>query len=138
LPNDYSNDILTYKCRNVIMYPTNRKREDNIMAQQNRISRNNTRIERLGDYRVVTLHSTAIVKVHDSGMVTLNTGGWRTNTTKTRINQVANEWDLGFSVYQHDYTWYISIGGQSRQFTDGDTFDPNEPAWLISGLRFAW
>lgn len=108
------------------------------MTQQARISRNNTKIERLGEYRVVTLHGTPIVKVHSSGAVTLNSGGWRTSTTKTRINQVANEWNLGFSVYQRNFDWYITIGGQSRQFTDGDTFNPNVPAWLIGGLEFAW
>ena len=109
------------------------------MTQHASISRNNTSVEQLGEYRVVTLHGTPIVKVHYRGAVTLTSGGWKTSTTKTRMNQVSNEWNLGFNVYQQDYQWYISIGGVSRGFIDGCTFETGaDPAWLIGDLRFAW
>jgi len=89
------------------------------MAQTTRISRNNTKIKSVEGGRVVTLHHTDIVKVNDDGTVVLNSGGWQTSTTKTRINQVAAEWGLGFCVYQQNYVWYVGTGGKSQRFEDG-------------------
>ena len=37
----------------------------------------------------------------------LNTGGWPTVTTKARMNQTANQYDLGFTVYQKDFNWFV-------------------------------
>jgi hypothetical protein len=71
------------------------------MGQQNRISKNNTKITRnqTTHTTTVTLHTTDIV-VFTADTITLNTGGWPTATTRTRMNQVANEYRLGFQVYQ--------------------------------------
>jgi len=112
------------------------------MAQTSRISRNNTEIKSVEGGRVVTLHYTDIVKVNDDGTVVLNSGGWKTSTTKTRINQVATEWDLGFSVYQQNYVWYVDIGGKPRRFLDGMVFIPctamGAPLMIIGGIAFDW
>src|SRR5262249_27597834 len=48
---------------------------------------NNTRLIRCGDDYAVVLHSTAVVTIHQDGTYTLRTGGWRTVTTKDRINK---------------------------------------------------
>ena len=115
------------------------------MGQQARISKNNTKVEQLGEYRVVTLHGTPVVKVHSSGTVTLTSGGWRTATTKARINQVANEWGLGFRVHQDNYRWHVSLIDQQtgrlhkpRGFLDGMTFNPEIEALYIGGVALAW
>lgn len=74
------------------------------MAQQNRISRNNTRIVDHPDgSRGVVLHRTEVVRwyphaTRPGGRIVLNTGGWRTVTTRTRMMQAAREWDLPYSV----------------------------------------
>jgi len=104
------------------------------MGQTATISRNNTRIDNRDGYRVVTLHSTPIVKVASDETVTLDSGGWRTVTTKTRINQVSNEWGLGFTVYQKDYAWYVALGGRAYPFHDGITFNP----WDIPDSFWVW
>lgn len=63
------------------------------------ISKNNTAIYVNDDgTRQVFLHKTCIVTVRPDGSVFLNTGGWLTNTTITRMNQVSAEWGLGYSV----------------------------------------
>lgn len=70
------------------------------MAQTQRISSNNTTIrvaDRVGGPMVVTLHSTDIVRLFPD-RVELNTGGYLTTTTITRMNQVANQFRLGFHV----------------------------------------
>lgn len=115
------------------------------MAQQTRISKNNTRITWNGDARIVTLHGTDVVKSYSNGLVTLNSGGWRTSTTKTRINQVAAEWGLGFRVHQDNYVWYVSLIDpetgylhKPRGFTNGMTFDPRSGEFDIAGVRLAW
>jgi hypothetical protein len=55
--------------------------------------------------------------------VTLKTGGWKSRTTKVRMNQFSNNFCGGvFSVYQKDYSWYVSINGKNIPF-EGDTVD---------------
>ena len=37
----------------------------------------------------------------------LDTCGWKSATTKTRMNQAANQFGLPYRVYQKDYVWYV-------------------------------
>ena len=67
------------------------------MGQTQTISHNNTTICTEGGKTTVTLHSTPIV-TYDDVTIVLNNGGWNTVTTAARMNQVANERDLDFSV----------------------------------------
>lgn len=68
------------------------------MPRLNKISSHNTTVAPRPDGSVVvTLHRTEIVKVFPD-RVELDTGGWLTTTTMTRMNQACNELNLGFSV----------------------------------------
>ena len=73
----------------------------------NRTSRklgNNTWLERDRlDVLVVRLHGTYIVHFHKDGAVILHTGGYRTVTTKDRINQF-----IKGRVYQKNYAWFFT------------------------------
>lgn len=72
------------------------------MPQLNKVSKNNTKIYPLlnGGFEV-RLHSTCIITVDKvAKTITLNTGGWNTATTRNRLNQVSNEYNLGYKVYQ--------------------------------------
>lgn len=66
---------------------------------------NNTRIVQRGDAYAVRLHSTDIVLIYPDGSYTLHTGGWRTVTTKQRINEYAP-----VSVYSVRGQWHITTG----------------------------
>jgi hypothetical protein len=67
---------------------------------------NNTYAEILHDGSVgIMLHSTYVVKIHEDGTYTLNSGGWQTNTTKDRINKYSP-----VSVYQKNYEWFLRDG----------------------------
>lgn len=58
-------------------------------------------------------------------VITLNTGGWFSKTTKVRMNQFSNHYCLGaYSVYQRKGQWFVDVSGKTLQF-DGDvlTFD---------------
>ena len=54
----------------------------------------------------------------DTGIITLNTGGWETSTTKLRMNQASSEWGLGYHVYQHKHDWFVTHDGNTYNYTD--------------------
>ena len=64
---------------------------------------------------LVTYHSTVVVKASHNGIL-LNTGGWKTATTKTRMNQASNQYDLGYRVFQKDYEWFVTYQGETLPF----------------------
>ena len=103
------------------------------MTQTQRISRNNTTVwedESTGE-TCVTLHATTVFRHNPkTRTVTLNSGGWLTVTTKTRMNQAANQFGLDFSVYQKgkdvstdEPSWFVRVGERTLDFTDGMTFE---------------
>lgn len=75
----------------------------------------------------VRYHTTDIVVVDSTGLITLNSDGWRTATTKRRMNQTANQCNLGFQVVQHKGEWFVQFYKDGRvyrtmRFQDGMTF----------------
>ena len=68
---------------------------------QSRKVANNTWLERRGHgYIALRLHATNVAEFFDDGSVVLNSGGWRTMTTKDRINRFVGGWVL-FSARHH-------------------------------------
>lgn len=86
------------------------------MAQTSGVGTVHTAIgkENNGD-RYVQYHQTKVVTWNDKEIV-LNTGGWMTNTTRNRMNQTSNEFDLNFSVYQKEGAWYVAYKGDYLPF----------------------
>lgn len=92
------------------------------MARYNQVGKVGTYVIGDGDNLVVSYHGTPVVTVAN-GQVTLRNGGWFTATTKTRMNQAANQYGLGFGVYQKKGVWYIALhNGETLEFRDGITF----------------
>lgn len=87
------------------------------MAQQNEVRGRSTAIftDETGMTRII-YHNTAVVSF-DNDKIVLNTGGYKTSTTKTRMNQAANQFRLGFSVIQKDFDWYVTYNGEKIPFT---------------------
>ena len=54
----------------------------------------------------ITYHQTMVFK-YDLKKVVLNTGGWKTVTTKRRMNQGFSAMNLPYSVYQEKKEWYV-------------------------------
>ena len=65
----------------------------------------------------VCYHNTIVVEVTDDE-IRLNSGGWRTNTTKRRMNQASLQYQLGIHVYQVNYSWYVGYNGKVYPFED--------------------
>ena len=67
----------------------------------------------------VVLHRTAIaVYDHNTQALKLNTGGYTTVTTKSRLNAILDELITGARVFQHKFNWYLSYNNQTVDFWD--------------------
>lgn len=69
-------------------------------------------------YTKVVYHDTIVVKFNDN-VIELNSNGYRTVTTKVRMNQASNQFDLGYRVYQKNHVWFIDYLGKTQKFIDG-------------------
>ena len=68
----------------------------------------------------VVLHRTAIaVYDHNTQALKLNTGGWHSVTTKSRLNAILSELIAGARVYQKNFDWFLSYNNQTHDFNDG-------------------
>lgn len=85
------------------------------MPQQYKVSGVSTVIGEDYGYNYVQYHRTKVVK-WNSREIVLDTGGWESQTTKTRMNQTANQFRLGFYVYQKDYQWFVNYKDQDIPF----------------------
>lgn len=82
---------------------------------------NNTYGEILSDGSVgILLHGTYVVKIHPDNSATLNSGGWRTATTKDRINTYSP-----VKIFQDKYQWYYSYKDKPWvPFVENQTVSP--------------
>jgi len=92
------------------------------MSRQDKIGTHKTTVYFDGLLTNVKYHWTDVVKF-DHVRVILDSGGWRTPTTKTRMNQTSNQFGLGFRVFQKDFEWFVEFGGEVLPFIDGMTLD---------------
>ena len=90
---------------------------NNNMGQQQRVWTHRNSTVTLEGLTSVVYHSTAVVQF-DNDKIILNSGGWDTRTTKTRMNQSSNHYGLGFEVYQVNYSWYVDYKGETIPFMD--------------------
>lgn len=90
------------------------------MSQTTQIGRHATTVSTSDGYTRVTYHSTDVVKFNER-LIILNSNGWRTHTTKTRMNQASNQFGLGFTVYQKDFDWFVAYKGETYSYNDGIT-----------------
>jgi hypothetical protein len=72
---------------------------------------------------LVYLHGNHIASITDS-YVRVFDGGWRTNTTKSRLNVIINEFcdALTDGVFQKDYQWFIKDNNEVIEFESGYMF----------------
>ncbi len=72
----------------------------------------------------VILYKTEVVMFKPDGYITLDSGGWKTDTTRNRMNQASNQFNLGYRVYQKEGAWYVLVANIS------------EPLPFVDGIRF--
>lgn len=70
---------------------------------------------------IIRYHDTDVVKFNDR-TIQLDTGGWKTATTKLRMNQAANQFNLRYHVSQYRGEWYVEFRNSDRIISfDDDT-----------------
>lgn len=67
------------------------------------------------DVSIVRLHNTDIVQFSKRGVI-LIAGEYLTNLTKTRMNQVSQEYGLGYRVVQIKFKWYVWFNAERTPF----------------------
>ena len=75
-----------------------------------------TTVSQNSDAIRVTLHSTQIVVIYPNGRIVLDHAGWTTPITLRRMNQVSEEFGLGYRVYQKSFAWYVAVDGHVLEF----------------------
>lgn len=61
------------------------------------------------------LHGNRIAEYHhETKKLTISDCGWKTNTTKGRLNSILPH---NYFIYQKDWTWYLNIWGKEEVFT---------------------
>lgn len=63
----------------------------------------------------VVYHETPVVSFNESS-IRLNTGGWWTRTTKVRMNQASQEFELDFRVFQKKEKWFVDYQNETHPF----------------------
>ena len=106
----------------------------------------NTRVEMIDGVSTVFLHRNKIAEVGDD-FVRVFDGGWQSNTTKSRLNAIINEFCDPFTdgVYQHKFEWFITDNKNVHKFVNGYTFteetlrrdSANDAALRLAQRRYA-
>lgn len=88
------------------------------MAQNYKVRGVKTSIRHEGLDTVIRYHSTDVVRFNRERVI-LKSGGWETNTTKARMNQASNQFNLGYGIYQKNFEWFITFRNRELKFYDG-------------------
>jgi len=102
------------------------------MAQQTQIGSHKTSVFTEEGYTRVVYHSTCIVKFNHEEVI-LNSGGYSTATTKTRMNQASSQFELGYHIFQKDFDWFVRFYNQEGILQVVPFFDGISFARLESG-----
>ena len=81
----------------------------------------------------VRYHDTLVVEFTPD-TITLNSGGWRTATTKKRMNEVADHYLLGFHVSQENFKWWVDIEDPNGVWANGSWTTKQFP--FVDGISF--
>ena len=83
----------------------------------------NTEVVNCNDMTYVYLHGNHICTLGDD-FVKIFDGGWQSNTTKSRLNAIINQFCNAFTdgVFQKDFVWYVMDSGKQYQFINGYEF----------------
>ena len=82
-------------------------------------SKGNTAVSFEGDVAKVRLHGNLIAEIGE-GFITLWDAGWRTNTTKSRLNAILDANGIpGECVFQKNYQWFVNQAGGAIPFFSG-------------------
>lgn len=112
----YNTRVLTFEDAEALLRYQSKKGE----RPSRKVANNTYLIRRDEDSIGVVLHFTTVVLIHRDGTYTLNSGGYRTHTTKDRLNTFSPA-----QVFQSQYRWYVGrcTCGGAHEYFDGIKVD---------------
>ena len=69
----------------------------------------------------VFLHGNHIATVSDDALTLYSGGGWFTNTTKSRLNALIQEFSFKGGIFQKNFNWYVQMFKTVTPFHEGIT-----------------
>ena len=87
-----------------------------------------TRIQRREKNIAVVHHATDIVTYRRDGTILLDCNGWRSKTTKERLNVFT---PFGVEIYQSSGVWYLAIQHEEHVYEDGMVLS-TDPLGVVS------
>ena len=86
-------------------------------------SSGNTQVVTNCGVSTVYLHGNKIAMVDDTSLTVFD-GGWQSNTTKSRLNALINEFcdAVTDGIFQKDYLWFIRDNKEVKDFVSGYVF----------------
>ena len=96
---------------------------NNSIRNRSDFSYSNTMVTHNDGDAYVYLHGNHIATVGDT-FVQIFDGGWQSNTTKSRLNAIINEFCNAYTdgVFQKNWEWFINTADGVVDFIDGFTF----------------
>jgi hypothetical protein len=91
---------------------------DKLKGRPRRKLQNNTYLETREHAIAIRLHATDVVTLHEDGTYTLDSGGWKSVTTKDRINAYTS-----VNLWQEKHVWYVGGREDRYLFVDGMRLD---------------
>ena len=86
-------------------------------------SSSNTQVTTIDGDSMVYLHGNHIATINCDG-VTIYDGGWQSNTTKSRLNAIIDEFTnpTTCGVFQKNFEWFVKDSNVTSPFTNGYHF----------------
>ena len=78
----------------------------------------NTSVSHVNGEANVYLHGNHIATVTNNSLILFD-GGWQSNTTKSRLNALLDEFSYGMRVFQKNYEWFVSYKNVKEDFVSG-------------------
>lgn len=92
--------------------------DTNELARSKIIARSTLELNFKDGTRIIRYHDTDIITFTPEGNTILNSGGFRTSTTKSRMNEYAKIY-----IWADKGNWYFLTNGEEHLFYDGITVD---------------
>ena len=88
----------------------------------NNFSSSNTTVKHFDGDAEVYLHGNHIATVMSNSII-IKDGGWQSNTTKSRLNALLDEFVPSMGIFQKNWTWFLSdrLDGSIIPFPSGMT-----------------
>lgn len=88
---------------------------DSMESKQTHIGTHKTTVTTEGNQIAIRYHNTNVVKFSPNWIV-LDSGGFRSATTKKRMNQTSQVYNLGYKVFQKNYNWFVDYQGKTIEY----------------------